>query len=129
MATPNKIKKADNALSRFIRLFYSKDGYVTCFTCGKAYSVTEMQNGHFIPRGNMYLRFSIMNCFPQCQNCNEYKDGNEEIYREVLIEKFGEKHVEFLEQKKHEIKKWTDYELDELIEKLEDKIKVMKKTK
>ncbi|PXV61195.1 NinG protein [Dysgonomonas alginatilytica] len=128
MPSPNKVKEADNILSRFIRLFYSKDGYVSCFTCGKAYRISEMQNGHFIPRGNMTLRFSIMNCFPQCKECNEYKDGNEAKYREALTEKFGIAHVEYLDKKKNVIKHWTDFELDELIQKLKTKVKTMEKT-
>ncbi len=71
------IEDADAIFSKYIRLKYAdKNGLVACFTCGTKKHWTLMQNGHYIKRQHLYLRWDERNCRPQDQYCNEYKDGN-----------------------------------------------------
>jgi hypothetical protein len=71
------IEDADAIFSQFIRLKYaSNDGVTGCFTCYARKHWTLMQNGHYIKRGHLFLRWDERNCRPQCQECNELKDGN-----------------------------------------------------
>lgn len=116
MTKAEKIKKLDSLFSKYIRLAYADDaGYVQCFTCGKKLYWKCMQNGHFHSRRHMALRFDTRNCFPQCKECNEGKDGNLEVFRIRLVAHFGEEFVEALDQKKNELKQWTVEELNQEI--------------
>ena len=74
----------------------------------------------------MALRFSESNCHSQCRFCNRFKDGNILEYRQGLIKKIGEQGVVLLESRKHETKKWSNWELEKLIEYYEKEIKKMK---
>lgn len=70
------IADADAIFSKFIRLKYAdKDGLVKCFTCDIKKHWTLMQNGHFVKRGNLFLRFDERNCRPQESICNEINYG------------------------------------------------------
>ncbi len=112
-----KIKILDEVFSKFIRKrgYDSHTGYNQCFTCGKTMDWKQLQCGHYIPRGNMSLRFDLKNCFPQCHDCNVTKRGNLKVYRSRLIQEFGIVHVYYLEEKKEEFKQYSDFELDILI--------------
>lgn len=71
------IKDADAIFSKFIRLKYAdKEGKVQCYTCPTVKHWTLMQNGHYIRRAHLFLRYDERNCKPQCVDCNEYKNGN-----------------------------------------------------
>ena len=71
------IADADAIFSRYVRLKYAdKDGNTACFTCGNKKHWTLMQNGHYIKRGHLYLRWDERNTRPQDAECNEYKGGN-----------------------------------------------------
>jgi len=79
------IKQADEVFSRWLRLSGSdKEGNVSCFTCGVTKHWTFQQNGHYIKRGNLFLRFDPRNCRVQCEGCNVYKDGNYSEYTQRL---------------------------------------------
>src|SRR3990167_1596747 len=69
-------KEADKIFSLFIRKKYAnwKDE-VRCFTCGKTFKISEIQNGHYISRIYTNLRWSEINCRPQCVGCNIFRRG------------------------------------------------------
>jgi hypothetical protein len=88
----------DGVFSQWVRRkFADHAGNVACFTCGKVKHWTEIQNGHFVKRGNLCTRFSETNCNPQCGGCNGFKGGNLEVYREKLDELYGDGTAEELE--------------------------------
>lgn len=102
------VKILDSVFSKYIRMQYMDDrGFVQCFTCPTSRPLAQMQNGHFISRKNMSLRFEPMNCRPQCKDCNEYKRGNLEVYAERL----GEKVLEEIAVLKRQNRRWTHDEL------------------
>jgi hypothetical protein len=82
---------------------YMDDGwYGTCVTCshtGKVAWVDEKDKlrwtrgwdaGHYISRGNWYLRFDEENVNLQCAfHCNKMKSGNLEKYKPALDLKYG----------------------------------------
>jgi len=79
------IHDADLIFSQFIRLKYAdKSGLVTCYTCPTTKHFTLMQNGHYLKRAHLYLRWDERNCRPQCQNCNEFLSGNMAEYTKRL---------------------------------------------
>jgi Bacteriophage Lambda NinG protein len=80
------VKELDAIFSRYIRLRDADDkGICVCITCGSKVHRKEIQNGHFISRGNYKYRRSVVNCFGQCMPCNIYKSGNYISYTLYMI--------------------------------------------
>jgi len=76
---------ADVIFSQYIRLKYAnKEGITKCFTCINQRHWTFMQNGHYMKRAHLYLRWDERNCRPQCQTCNEILSGNMIEYTKLL---------------------------------------------
>jgi hypothetical protein len=101
-------KKLDNVFSLYIR---ARDK--SCITCG---AKENLQCGHFQSRKHNATRFSEINCASQCVRCNMFNQGEQYEFGKQLDLKYGEGTSEKLKQKAQEIKKWTVYELQELIE-------------
>lgn len=71
------VKEADDIFSKWLRLNdANENGFSTCYTCGHIGLWTTMQCGHYIKRGNLFLRFDTRNCRVQCEDCNVFNDGN-----------------------------------------------------
>lgn len=71
------IADLDLLFSRFIRQKARNErNEVICFICDKVISYSESQCMHYIPRGNLFLRWDERNCTAGCKTCNEYKGGN-----------------------------------------------------
>ena len=73
-----------------------------------------MENGHFIDRRYNSVRYNEFNCHPQCWDCNNRLRGNLQVYRERLVEKYGEYQVQILEKQKNDIVKMGKLEIEEL---------------
>jgi hypothetical protein len=115
-ATTKKRKKSPKTLlkksawewfSRYVRLRdseFKEDGwYGTCITCSKTGRVAWIDDksklrfvrgwdaGHYITRGNWYLRHDEENVNLQCSfHCNKMKSGNLEKYKPALDLKYGD---------------------------------------
>ena len=120
------VKELDAVLSLFIRKIYADDrGYVECVTCHKVKPIAEMQNGHYISRSNMWLRFDERNCHPQCVGCNVFLHGNYPKYTEYLLNRYGLKWFQNLIREGELTKKWTCPDLEKLISYYKEKLKQM----
>ena len=119
------IRKLDAVFSKFIRLRDSKNGICTCITCGAKHHWTECDNGHYIKRQYMSTRFNEFNCHAQCRKCNWLEQGANEIYRERIIEKFGQEIHDQLLIQKYSVKKWSRFELEYLIKDYSARVKIM----
>ena len=91
------IKQLDRIFSKYIRLKYSVDGYVQCYTCGKWERVEKMTVGHFVKRQYIGTRFDERNVKPQCRGCNYFLQGNDSVFAEKLKEEYGENILQILE--------------------------------
>lgn len=121
------IKVADDHFSKLIRLSYAdENGIVECFTCHVKLRWQHAQNGHYIKRGNLFLRFDTRNCRPQCQDCNEYKHGNmAEFTRRLELEHSGI--TEILKEEAALAYKPTRHEIQAIIADCKQKIKALSK--
>ena len=120
------IQCCDGLFSKYIRLKYADKDVVKCFTCGTSKPITEIQNGHYISRANMYLRFDERNCRPQCIWCNCTKHGNLLIFAQNLeLENAGI--TEILYEESKIIYKYTRDELRLLKINFTNRIKQLKK--
>lgn len=119
------IKEADTIFSRWLRLSSSdKDGNVSCFTCDTIKHWTLQQCGHYVKRGNLFLRFDPRNCRVQCEGCNVYKDGNYAEYtRRLEAERPGI--TEYLMEESRLVYKSTREEIKNIIKEYAVKIKII----
>lgn len=109
------MRKADDAFSLFIRTRDSQayEGKAfKCISCGRVLSIDQCDNGHYVNRSHMSLRFSELNCNAQCRHCNRFQEGNIQDYRNGLIKKIGEKKVLLLEAQKNITNKISNFELE-----------------
>jgi hypothetical protein len=127
---PELIKEADSVFSTYIRLKYAdKNGIVKCFTCDEKLPYTQAQNGHYISRACMYLRYCERNTKPQCSTCNCIKNGNLGEYGKRL-EQERQGITEILYEEKNIIYKPSRAELIQIINEYTQKnIQLKKKLK
>jgi len=114
MSTTILKKKLDTIFSIYIRLKYAdEDLNVKCFTCDKVYHYKKIQNGHFYSRGILSLRWDEQNSRPQCYGCNIAQKGNYIEYYKRLEKEIGKGGMDYLEYKRHQIKKMgkLDYQI------------------
>lgn len=106
-------KKADAVFSQFIRIRDKGK----CYTCGLQKHWKEMQNGHFVPRQYLSLRYDETNCHCQCYACNMLYNGQPSAYAKRLEEDYGVGTVARLESKRKDITIWREPEYNFLIDK------------
>lgn len=114
-------KDAKTPFQKYIRM---RDNGKPCISCGVI--TNKIDGGHY-KKAELYygVIFDEDNCHAQCRKCNRYLGGNEANYRNGLVERYGVKYVENLEQKAIETKEYM-HSKDELIEikkKYQQKIK------
>lgn len=103
----SKLKKqADAIFSKYIR---ARDNH-TCYTCKLFMEPNKSQNGHFVPRQYLALRYDEVNCHAQCYACNVLYNGQPSAYAARLERDYGKGTVEMLESKRKEIIKNFPYE-------------------
>lgn len=97
------IRVADKEYSRYVRLrdseFNGLEWVSECICCGKPLLVIDSEgkwkqgvdNGHFISRGVMSLRYNEFNTNAQSAHCNAWKDKETmlEGYRKGIMDKYG----------------------------------------
>lgn len=113
---PQLIADLDALVSRYVRRKAAdKDGYCECYTCNRKLPVSQMQAGHYIPRGNQLLRFDIdRNLRPQCPECNCINYGKIAEYGKRLeLEMLGV--TEMLLEESRIVHRWGRDELKSMI--------------
>lgn len=120
------IQDADAIFSQYIRLKYAnKDGLVKCFTCEVVKHWTLMQNGHYIKRSHLALRWDERNCRPQDEECNKYKGGNIPVYT-ANLEKESQGITNILSEEMRLVYKVTREEIRQIISEYTPKVKALK---
>lgn len=89
-----------------------ESGKGKCITCGV---FTELECGHFVPRQYTATRWDDRNSHGQCSRCNRWLHGDQAEYYQVLVKKLGQGTVDDLMRLKHQTRKYTRSELEELI--------------
>lgn len=98
----SKLKKElDMWFSKYIR--YRDAG--KCYTCGLQKEPKQMQNGHFVPRQYLAVRWDEINCHCQCYACNMLYNGQPSRYAQRLKQDYGEEIIDILESKRQLITK------------------------
>jgi hypothetical protein len=114
------VKKLDTVFSQYIRLSNAdKNGYCTCVTCNKAFHWKAIQAGHFMSRKHYSIRWDERNVKPQCVSCNVYRAGEQYKYSIYL----GKELANDLYLQSKELVKFTNYELEDMINDYSEKLK------
>lgn len=93
-----------------------RDQNSLCISCGKSHE--DYDAGHYVPQGSSsFLRFHEWNCNKEGKSCNAFDKFHLIGYRKNLIKKIGIEKVEWLEENRHMIKKWSRTELEIIIKK------------
>lgn len=128
MAKKTPRTKALEALQKLVRLKAADDnGYVECVTCGKVGLWTEMDGGHFIPKGNC-SRWALEeeNIHPQCKSCNGFgmKYGTAtHSYMAWMIDYYGRDFVDMMLASKHEPVKFYKRDYEEMTKEWNEQIR------
>lgn len=115
---PDLKAKLDKEFSLYIRLRDSKPfgyKYFKCPTCGRVLPFEKADCSHYFSRRSMATRFDEDNCMAECSYDNRFNSEHLHKLRESLIARIGEKRFQILEWKHNQTKKWSDFELQELI--------------
>lgn len=121
------VNQADDIFSKWLRMSGAdENGIATCYTCDVPDQWSKLQCGHYIKRGNLFLRFDPRNCRIQCKSCNEFLDGNyPEFTKRLEAERPGI--TEYLTEESRLVYKPTREELRGLIREYTLKTKQIKK--
>ena len=117
------VQKLDTIFSLYVRTKHSKNGVCTCCTCGRKFEIKKIQAGHFQSRKHYSTRWDELNVHPQCPKCNVFSQGEQYEYSKFLDRTYGEGTADSLVQKAREIQKFSQYELEELIEHYQQALK------
>lgn len=81
-----------------------------------------MQNGHFVPRQYLAVRYDERNCNCQCYACNMLYGGQGATYAIRLKQKYGEEVLLWLEAQRWVITKYDASWYEEMIDKYKKKL-------
>ena len=111
-------KKAWDLLSKVKRYVDWNDGNGNnvCYTCGAIKPAKEMQAGHLLDSRCNSILFDERGLKPQCPGCNLFKSGNKEVYIPKFIDEYGRELYDELVAQKHQIRKISRSEYEEMIE-------------
>lgn len=115
MADKKLVKKLDKVHRLYIRKRDAKDGYFRCCSCNTLTLYENGDAGHWINCKWMATRWRDDNVHSQCRPCNRFDEGNGPGYTVFMINKYGQKHVDYLLALKRETAKFTDTELELMI--------------
>jgi hypothetical protein len=110
------IKKLDAVFSIYIRRRYAVNEIAECYTCGKKDHYKKLQAGHFASRRHYATRWNEYNVQVQCYGCNIANQGMQFQFGKNLCSQYGDNFADELMIQSKQIRKFTDVELQELIE-------------
>lgn len=128
MSTSTLKSKLDRIFSEYIRRRDAgENGYVRCISCGKIVHWEQSDAGHYVNRKHMSLRYDEKNVNAQCRDCNRFNEGNMIGYAKGLIAKYGQGVIDYLDVKRFNACKMTEFELGVLVKEYRDKLKFLNK--
>jgi hypothetical protein len=113
------VKNLDTVFSQYIRLRYAKNEIAECVTCGKKDHYKKLQCGHFQSRRHYSTRWDENNVGVQCYGCNITNQGQQFLFAKHLGLELAEQMV----LKSKQIVKFSDNDLQDMIQHYKDKLK------
>lgn len=120
------IEVADEIYSKWLRKSGADEfGVAECYTCNKRDKWENLQCGHYVKRGALFLRHDPRNTRIQCSTCNVFKDGNLAEYTRRL-EQESPGITDYLKEEAALLYKPTRDELHSIIHEYKRKLKMIK---
>lgn len=117
------IKELDAVFSKYIR---KRDehpkGYFRCCSCMVIKEIVDADAGHYISRRKYALRWDERNVNAECKTCNRVDKGHLQGYRVYLEHKYGSNIISTLESVANKGRKFSTYELEEMVRHYKEKI-------
>jgi protein associated with RNAse G/E len=88
-----------------------------------------MDCGHYVKRQHQGVRFNEKNAHAQCRGCNWLKQGNDAVYKEEIIKRYGQQVHDLLKFSEHHAGKFSSSEIEILAKEYEKKAKELAKQK
>lgn len=106
----NDLKTRKEAAIRACHAYIRKrDEHKGCVTCSRPLAGTKFDAGHFIKSTKSFTKFMEKNIHGQCVYCNQYRGGEEGIYRERIIAIYGQRTLDALMKcKDRKVKRTAD---------------------
>lgn len=125
-------RKCLDALQQLVRLKAADEyGYCECVSCGIKARWSEMDGGHFIPKGHSsFWALREENIHPQCKGCNGFgmKHGTaEQSYTLWMIDYYGRDFVEHMHATKRDQVKYYKRDYEEMLKDLNAQIREHKR--
>jgi hypothetical protein len=117
------VKNLDTIFSIYIRRKDAINDIAQCVTCGKKDHWSKLQNGHWASRRHYSTRWNEHNCNVQCSGCNVFRAGEIYLYTKYLCSKYGDNFPEELYKLSQKSIKFTDADLQDMIQHYKDKLK------
>ena len=111
------IKKIDAVISLIIR---NRDNW-TCQRCFTKYEspTRALHCSHYFSRRFMGTRFNFLNLIALCYGCHRLWEGDKQgAYKDLMIQRLGQNEYNVLEFKARNITKFSESELEILLEQL-----------
>ena len=118
------VKKLDAVFSEYIRRRYAKNDIAECVTCGKKDHWKKLQAGHFMSRKHYSTRWDERNVEVQCNACNVFRYGEQYKFSIYL----GKELSDELYLKSHQTVKFSNVDLQEMIDVYKEKLINLGKT-
>lgn len=119
------VKNLDSVFSQYIRQKDAKNEIATCVTCGKKDHWSKLQNGHWASRRHYSTRWDERNCNVQCSSCNVFRSGEIYLYTKYLCSKYGDNFPEELYKLSQKSIKFTDTDLQDMINYYKEKLNTL----
>jgi len=121
-ALKGKLQKVFNA---YIRKRDTINGtFFICISCNKPKPLDQMNAGHYFAAGhNEAIRYDEANVNGQCIQCNKFLHGNQIEYTKGMLKRYGQKTIDLLEIRRHNLSKLTKFEVNILIDIYTKKLK------
>jgi hypothetical protein len=117
------IKKLDSVFSEYIRKRKAKNNIAECVTCGKKDHWKSLQAGHFMSRKHYSTRWDERNVEVQCVSCNVYRYGEQYKFSKFL----GDELADELLALSRETRKFSNFEIEEMIEQYCERLERLEK--
>lgn len=126
------MRKLEQTLDTIFSIFIRRrradfSGYVRCYTCPAVLPWQEMDAGHWQRRGNHATRWEPDNAAAQCQDCNRYFRGKEDVFEENLRDDLGDERVDELKKLARDTVQFTENELKAKIAYFKDLVSTMER--
>lgn len=109
-------KELTSVFNKYVRLTATGwNGISICYTCEQAVSYIEA--GHFVGSKANSLTWDERNVKPQCRKCNSKENGMRKVFAKKIDEEYGVGTSDMLKRLGNSTKKFTEFELEEMIEK------------